>query len=63
MELYPFVDRRARAGARKLGLPTDPEKLEALVRNRSELVRLVAALVRVQLEGSVDEIKAEARAA
>jgi hypothetical protein len=65
-ELYPFVDKKAQAGARKLGLPPDADGLRRLTNSRGELVRLVAALVRVQLAGKPDEIKAlraEARAA
>jgi hypothetical protein len=60
-ELFPFADEKALASAKKLGLPTDSEKLRALVRSRRNFVRLVSALVRVQLERKHDEILAAAR--
>lgn len=44
--LAPFVDRRAREGAERAGLPGDPEALARLV-PRADLPRLVAACVRV----------------
>jgi hypothetical protein len=55
-ELYPFADQRTLACAKALGLPTDPKKLAALVRGRRQFVRLVAALIRVELEHKRDEI-------
>jgi endonuclease III len=60
-ELFPFADEKALASAKKLGLPTDSQKLAALVRTRRDFVRLVSALVRVQLEHKHDEILATAR--
>ena len=58
-ELAPFVDKRAAASARKLGLPTDPEALAALAPGGGDgMVRLVAALVRVELAKDHAEIKA-----
>jgi hypothetical protein len=42
----PYLDDRARAGARRLGLPDDPEELAAQVRP-ADLARFAAGLVRV----------------
>lgn len=44
-ELQPAFDRRALAGAREAGLPTDPGRLADLV-EPSDLPRFAAALVR-----------------
>ena len=55
-ELFPFADERALASAKKLRLPADAEQLKTLVRSRRDFVRLVSALVRIQLEHSHDEI-------
>ena len=55
-ELFPFADEKALASAKKLGLPADSKKLAALVRSRRDFVRLVSALVRIQLEHRHDEI-------
>jgi endonuclease III len=57
-ELFPFADDKALASAKKLGLPADSKKLAALIRSRRDFVRLVSALVRVQLEHRHDEILA-----
>lgn len=54
-ELFPFVDKKARQGADKLGLPGDPEKLAGLV-DQADFPRLVAALVRVSLEDDESEV-------
>ena len=59
-ELFPFADERALASAKKLGLPADRRKLTSLVRGRENFVRLVSALVRIQLEHKHDEILAAA---
>ncbi|TDD56649.1 endonuclease [Saccharopolyspora elongata] len=48
-ELRPFFDKKALAGAEKLGLPTDPDELAELVEGH-ELARLAAALVRATLD-------------
>jgi hypothetical protein len=48
-ELRPYFDRRALAGAERLGLPADPAALAGLV-SESDLARLAAALVRADLE-------------
>lgn len=55
-ELYPFVDERALDGAEALGLGRDPQQLSKLV-NPKEFSCLVAALVRVRLEGDADHIR------
>ena len=55
------ADARTLASARTLGLPADPKKLAALVRGRRQFVRLVAALIQVELEHKQDEILAAAR--
>ena len=47
----PYFDDRARAGAKKLGLPSDPEALGALAPRAN--ARLAAALVRVSLDDEV----------
>ncbi len=47
-ELRPTFDQRAKKGAGKLGLPTDPEQLAELVSDQ-DLPRLAAALVRATL--------------
>ena len=44
----PYLDDRARAGARRVGLPEDPEVLAGLVAG-DELARFAAALVRISL--------------
>ena len=44
----PYLDDRARAGARRVGLPDDTGQLAALVAD-DELARFTAALVRVSL--------------
>lgn len=48
-ELRPYLDRKALDGARRLGLPADPEQLAGAVAG-SDLARLAAALVRVSLD-------------
>jgi endonuclease III len=62
-ELFPFADEKTLASAARLNLPVDAIKLAALVRNRRNYVRLVSALIRVQLERKHDEIFTAARAA
>ncbi|GGM07537.1 hypothetical protein [Micromonospora yangpuensis] len=48
-DLRPFLDRRALAGARRLGLPTSAPQLAHLVAP-ADLGRLASALVRVTLD-------------
>lgn len=53
-ELAPFFDTKALRGAAKVGLPTDPAELGALV-PVDDLARLAAALVRIALvRGELD---------
>ena len=47
--LRPYLDHRARDGAKELGLPADPEALAALV-DPEDLARFAAALVRATLD-------------
>jgi hypothetical protein len=47
-EIYPFGDQRALRAARRLGLPVDAKSLARFV-PRAQYVRLIAALVRVDL--------------
>jgi hypothetical protein len=61
-ELFPFADGKTLEGAKRLGLPADVSKLASLARTRQNFVRLVSALVRVQLERRQDEVLADARA-
>jgi hypothetical protein len=57
-ELRPAIDGKALDGARRVGLPTDPDELARLAPG-SELAPLAAALVRVALEKSLaDEVRA-----
>jgi hypothetical protein len=58
-ELAPFADRRALDAARRLKLPGDPDKLARLASKR-DFPRLVAALVRTELDDDYDEIRAAA---
>ncbi|MCW2578546.1 MAG: endonuclease III-like protein, partial [Blastococcus sp.] len=44
----PYLDERARSGARRVGLPDDAGELAGLV-GRDELARFAAGLVRVSL--------------
>jgi hypothetical protein len=60
-ELFPFADQKALASARMLGLPTNAIKLASIVRGRQNFVRLVSALVRVQLERKQDVVIAAVR--
>jgi endonuclease III len=55
-ELTPFADRRALDAAGRLKLPKDPGKLAKLV-GPKEFPRLVAALVRVELEDDYDAVR------
>lgn len=48
-ELRPYLDKRTLDGARRLGLPADPDRLAKLVPDGEE-ARLSAALVRVTLD-------------
>jgi hypothetical protein len=59
-ELFPFADKRALAAAKKLKLANDAEALAELT-DKKDLPRLVAALVRTELEDDADEIREAAR--
>lgn len=59
-ELFPFADQRSLTGARKLGLPDDPQALLELA-GREDYPRLVAALVRAQLHNGLDAVREHAQ--
>jgi endonuclease III len=62
-EFAPYIDRKALDGARRLGLPTSPEKLGGLVQGR-EMPRLADGLVHAALDKPLaDEVLAAAKAA
>ncbi|GAA2424067.1 endonuclease [Streptomyces macrosporus] len=59
-EFAPYLDRRARDGARRLGLPTSTRALARLV-SEEDLPRLAAGLVRAALDAKIaDEVRATA---
>jgi len=58
-ELYPFADAKSLAGARALELSDEAGELADLV-ERDDFARLVTALVRMELAGDADEIRAAA---
>ncbi|MGS2615866.1 hypothetical protein ACVCAH_15280 [Micromonospora sp. LZ34] len=61
-DVRPYADRRALAGAKRLGLPTSPDRLAGLV-GSAEFGRLASALVRVALgEESAGEVSRSAAA-
>ena len=53
-ELRPYLDRKTLDGARRLGLPAEPEKLARLAPS-DRLAALSAALVRVTLDRELAE--------
>ncbi len=59
-EVKPYADARALRGARALGLPASGAGLRKLVPEK-DFARLVAALVRVQLERDSDAVREAAR--
>lgn len=59
-EVGPFADRRALSAASKLGLGDDSQAVARHV-GASDLPKLVAALVRVDVERDHDEVLADAR--
>lgn len=59
-ELHPFADHRALASAERLGLGGSAQELARQVRQK-DFVRLVAALVRVELADDHDSVLAAAR--
>lgn len=54
-EVYPFADKLALKASERLGLGSDSEALAKLV-GRNDFARLVAALVRTELNDDYDEI-------
>ncbi|WP_313896100.1 endonuclease [Streptomyces sp. YIM 98790] len=59
----PYADKKVQDGARRIGLPTAPEKLSGLV-GEDELPRLTAGLVRVALDKrTAEEVRRTATAA
>ncbi|MEV0186193.1 endonuclease [Streptomyces sp. NPDC050625] len=59
-EFAPYIDRKALDGARRLGLPSSPEKLSSLVAGR-EMPRLADGLVHAALDKPLaDEVLAAA---
>ncbi|CAO5153428.1 Endonuclease [Frankia sp. AiPs1] len=58
-ELVPYMDERVRRTAGELGLPSSATQLADLV-DREDLPRLVAALVRVQQEHDVTDLRESA---
>jgi hypothetical protein len=48
-ELRPYLDKKTLDGAKKIGLPAEPDRLAGLTAKK-DLPRLAAALVRVSLD-------------
>ena len=61
-EIFPFADEKALRSARRFGLPSEAHKLASLVKTRRNFVRLIAALVRVELNHTQQDVLAAARA-
>ncbi len=59
-EAFPYVDRRVRRAAGRLGLPSTAEGLSRLV-PKHDFARLTAALIRTELDDAYDEIRESAR--
>lgn len=55
-EAYPYADQRVLKAAKQLGLGSSAEQLSSLV-PREDFPKLVAALVRVDLEKKYDEVR------
>jgi hypothetical protein len=60
-ELVPFADRRALDAAKRLKLGSDARALQRLADGSGDLPRLVAALVRTELDDDYDEVRQVAR--
>ncbi len=60
-ELHPFIDKKALKTAKKLNLPGDAQGLADLV-DADAFPRLVAALVRVELDGDAKRVRKHAAA-
>lgn len=54
-EMFPFIDERSQMAAEHLNLPTDIQDLLSLV-DKADWPRLVAALVRVELNDDYDRV-------
>lgn len=54
-ELFPFADKKALKAARLVGLREHPQSLAALCGHDKQYVRLVAALVRIELSKTFSE--------
>jgi adenylosuccinate lyase len=59
-ELVPFADRRALQAAKRLRLGSDAKALHRLVGSPQEFARLVAALVRTELEDDYAAVRSAA---
>lgn len=59
-ELAPFADRKALGAAKRLDLAADAKGLARIADGKEELTRLVTALVRTDLAGDYDDIRAAA---
>jgi endonuclease III len=57
-ELYPFADEKVLATAKRVGLPSRPQKLAELVHRKRDFVRLVDSLITVMLNREEKEIRA-----
>jgi hypothetical protein len=62
-EVHPFADQRALAAADRLGLGNDADALAELASGPADFARLVAALVRVELEDDHDAVLEQAEEA
>jgi hypothetical protein len=60
-ELAPFADRRALDAARRLRLGSNAKALHRLVDGKADFARLVAALVRTELDDDYDAVRKAAR--
>lgn len=56
-EIAPYADKKTLKAAGKLGLPTDAAKLADTLRRKKDLPRLVAALVRCDLDNGYAKVR------
>lgn len=59
-ETFPFADQRTLAASRRMGLGEDTAELRRLVRGKRDYVRLVAGIVRIELEDRYAELASAA---
>lgn len=59
-EISPFADRRSLDAAGRLRLPKDPAKLRDLAGGPTAFVRLLAALIRTELDDDYDAVRERA---